>query len=141
MKRLIALACMLLVACGYALHRDPELIIVDNQERAKFWAESHANRIDGWTTKNECCGSMEPVIVKNDYLVIKKEAWSDFLLGWICVYKAEWDKDNLTSHRFVGGDANGGFIASGDNVKTTEAQYRVHEKDYFGKVVAIYRAK
>lgn len=151
----VAMAILgLVVSCGYAPHKDPQLYTYETARVAEESARLHARDIGGTYHQNLCCGSMEPLIHAGDFIVVAPITlfpFSDDLLGRPCVYQPKWlPAEQLALHRFVSGNAKDGFIASGDGVKPdidphtgrdlhSENAYRIKAADYRGRVVGIYR--
>jgi hypothetical protein len=134
---IVVLLFALLSGCGYAKHRDPEIRTYATAAEAQEAARLHAKDIGGIYSKpNTCCGSMKPLIVEGDILVMAKTPLAD-LLGKMVAY---WRNGVLLAHRLVAEDA-AGYIASGDANKNSEADQRVTPANYVGEVVAIYRVK
>jgi hypothetical protein len=135
-----ALICLLLFAifgCGYAKHKDPDTFYESSRVAAGIAASLHARDIGGSVYQNECCGSMEPLIHKGDWIVARAEPYSDELLGKVVSYRRA--NGQLLMHRLVSGNAVDGFIASGDNNKRSEPDERVDAGNYLETCVAIYR--
>ncbi len=139
MRSLLAIACFFLASCGYAPHEDAPLHLVGNSSQAMADAQNEAARVGGYYTQSLCCGSMAPAIQTSDFLVIKKTAWGDGLIGKAVVYTPHWNGGSPVLHRLVSGNAKDGFVASGDNNPLSEANELVTESKYKGEVVAIYR--
>lgn len=130
---------MLLTACGYAKHKDPPTYVYDNPKVASESARLHAKDIGGEYMQNVCCGSMQPLIFKDDWLVTQATPYGDHLLGKVAIYKPKWRDGQPVMHRLVSGNAKDGFIASGDNTPRSEASERVTAANYVSEVVGIYR--
>lgn len=138
----VAVICIWTVfvsGCGYAKHKDPELFYESSPRAAAEAARLHAREIGGSYHQNICCGSMQPLIFKGDYIVVEPSPYNDDLLGQAVVYLPQWNAGNLVLHRLVSGNAADGFIASGDNNPHSEAFERVTAANYRARVVAIYR--
>ena len=130
---------MLLTACGYAKHKDPPTYVYDNPKVARESARLHAQDVGGEYMQNVCCGSMEPLIFKDDYLVAKATTYGEHLLGKVVIYRPAWKQGQPVMHRLVSGNMREGFIASGDNTPRSEASERVTAANYDAEVVVIYR--
>jgi hypothetical protein len=128
--------------CGYPEQKSPPLYAYDTPALVRESARLHARDAGGYVGGPiACCGSMKPVIQDGDYLVIAPTPFADALLGKIAAYAPAWNKGRLVAHRFVSGNAKGGFIASGDNNPRSEAFEPVTAATYRGEVIAIYRLK
>ena len=133
----------LLFGCGYAKHIDPPVYVYADAKVAEFSAKAHAKENPAVLTvhQNVCCGSMRPTIQQGDWLVVENSKFGDHLLGKCAVYKPAWNNNQPVLHRLVSGNAQDGFIASGDNNPKSEASERVTSANYVGEVVAIYRTE
>ncbi len=142
---LVALLCAAVLAfsgCGYPEQKSPPVFAYDSPLIVQESARLHAREVNGYVSgPNVCCGSMLPVIQPGDFVIVAPTPFSDALLGKIAVYAPKWNKSNLVAHRFVSGDAQNGFIASGDNNPRSEPWEPVTALIYRGEVVAIYRLK
>lgn len=138
---LLAVAAFGLAGCGYADRIDPPTYLESSEAAAREAARLHAADIGGSYHQNVCCGSMEPLIHKGDYIVTKVTPWGNRLKGRVCGYLYHNDDGTKTAmlHRFVSGDADTGFIASGDNNPRSESWNRVLKEDFLFEAVAIYR--
>jgi hypothetical protein len=135
--------CFLVFAvsgCGYAKHRDPVLYFESSPAAQILAAQLRAKEVGGtFAGPNTCCGSMSPLIVAGDYLVIKPSPFTDALLGSVVIYTPAWNHGQPVAHRLVSGNAKDGFIASGDNNSRSEPSELVTASTYRGEVIAIYR--
>ena len=143
--RFLALGLALLfpifsTGCGYAPHRNPDLVIVANKDEATRGALGRAVA-DGGYILNAVGSSMLPNIIEGDMVVVVHAPFNGDLLGWPVVYRAAWADGRLVSHRLVAGDARSGFIASGDNNQHSETWEPIRSQNYVGKIVAIYRVQ
>ena len=139
MAGLVAVLCLaglMFSGCGYAKHKDPDLYRESSPAAAQEAARLHARDIAGDYHQNKCCGSMEPLIYAGDWIVTKREVFTDALLGKAGVYRRENGQHLL--HRFVSGNARDGYIASGDNNARSEPDERVTSANYISTAVAIY---
>jgi len=134
---LACLVVLMLFGCGYAKHKDPKTFYESSDVAVEMAAKLHAINIGGVYERNECCGSMEPLIKAGDWLVRKPEAFTDGLLGKVVAYRRANGQRLL--HRLVSGNAQGGFIASGDNNKLSEPDERVTEANYLWTCIAVYK--
>ena len=138
-SKLLLGVVLLLAGCGYADKLDPRLYTFANAKIAAESARLHARDAGGTVTTITCCGSMKPLIQDGDVVVIVPTPYGDSLLGRVAVYTPKWSNGDRIAHRLVSGDAKAGFIASGDNNATSEANERVRADNYHGEIVAIYR--
>ena len=141
MKRLCSsLLLFLLTSCGYYAHKDPPTYIYESDKVAELSARAQVNEKPGRILmRNVCCGSMRPTIQEGDWLVVEVVPFSDDLKGRIVVYRPAWNKGQPVMHRLVSGNAQDGFIASGDNNSTSEASERVRVDNFDSVLIAIYR--
>jgi hypothetical protein len=138
----LVLLALLLAGCGYPERKGPPLYTYDSAALVQESARLHARDVGGYVGGPiTCCGSMLPLIQNGDYLVIAPTPFADSLLGKVGAYAPAWNKGALVAHRFVSGDAKGGFIASGDNNPRSESFEPVTPATYRGEVVGIYRVK
>ena len=132
------LLCLVLFGCGYAKHKDPAIYRESSATAAQIASQLHATEIGGNVHQNQCCGSMEPLVFKGDWIVTKAEPFTDELLGKVVTYHRENGK--LWMHRLASGNAKDGFIASGDNNARSEPDERVTSTSYQETCVAIWKA-
>jgi len=140
-KLVMVFFAFLFTSCGYYKHVDPTLYRYDDEKICKLSAALEAKDKNGFTTLVTCCKSMEQVIYMNDILVCVPSPFSNDLKGRVVVYRPKWNNYQSTTHRLVSGDAESGFIASGDNNRESEARERVTKDNYVGEVISIYRVE
>lgn len=136
----IGLVCAmaLLIGCGYYRHVDPLILTYPDKLVAELSARAHAKEPGCKLWYNYgTTHSMEPLIVKGDWVVSKVTGWGEHLKGKVVTYA--YDGKTEAMHRLVSGNSKDGFIASGDNNSSSEARNRVTADNFTGEVVAIYR--
>ena len=137
---LAAIVVMLVAGCGYAKHRDPALYYESSSTAQTLAAQLRAREVGGYAAGPiGTTNSMLPTIRAGDWLVVAPTAFTDDLLGRICIYAPKWHPQGTVAHRFAAGNAIGGFIPSGDNNARSESFELVTSITYRGEVVAIYR--
>ena len=134
------LVAFLLTSCERAPNINPPVFRYDIETVTRLSAEAHARDINGRAFLTMPTGSMEPTLTGGDWLVVAWVPFNELRNGEIIVYRAKWVPEGglPVCHRIVGRDKYG-LIMSGDANKQSEAQWRVTEADYVGKLIAVYR--
>lgn len=142
MKFLLAMLCVLaLVACSTKQDNPP--VFWDNTPaQAKLAATLHARDVGGLAYYVLNTHSMEPFLVGGDWIVVQPGNYDALKVGQIITYRADWlpPTDPPVTHRLAQKDSHG-WILDGDNNKHYEAHWRVTEKNYVGKVIAVYTTR
>lgn len=142
----IAILGVAISGCGFPAHINPPVYERETQVIALLEARLHARDLPGgpgliFTVQPT--GSMEPTLKGGDIIVVDsdKEGYAKIKRGEIVTYMAEWHKGpEPVTHRLISKDSYG-WLLSGDANPDVETKWRVTEKSYIGKVVAIYRVK
>jgi uncharacterized protein YceK len=137
----LAILCLALSGCGTIAHIDPPLHFAPSELAAYVSASEDAMAVGGDVYYVRDTHSMEPTLWGGDYLASDPNApYKDRVAGEIAVYDADWvpDADPYVTHR-IAAITSTGWIMSGDNNATSEAQWRVTADEYKGLVVAIWR--
>lgn len=143
---LLAIAAVFVVAlvagCGYAERKDPPLFTYETPRVMQESARLQARDVGGYATGPiGSTNSMLPLIRAGDWLVIRPAPFTDALLGKVCTYQPKWHPSGPVAHRFVSGNAQAGFIPSGDANPRSEAFEPITAATYRGEVVGIYRVQ
>jgi hypothetical protein len=136
-----------LSGCGYPPDDNPPVYYgYTSVAAAGEAARLHARDLPGGGGQHylvQPTGSMRPFINDYDCIVVsQKFPYEDLKPGQIIIYVADWLPvgSPVTCHRLVSKDSYG-WILTGDNNARTEASWRVTEKTYRGKVIAVYTTR
>jgi hypothetical protein len=149
---LAIILCLSLTACA-PKHEEIPLFTYPSVLLASLSAAAHAADLNGRSPAGQPqkglynvldTHSMEPTLRGGDYIVVDtKFSFANLKGGMPITYTAGWTKpgDPPVTHR-TRDKTPTGWTVQGDNNNAAElGMWRVNEKDYIGKVVAIYRVK
>lgn len=134
-------AVLALVACSTKQDNPP--VFWDNTPaQAKLAAMAQANDVHGTAYYVLNTHSMEPFLVGGDWVVVQPDGYASLQVGQIITYHADWlpPTDPPVCHRLAQKDSYG-WILDGDNNRHYEANWRVTEKNFIGRVVAVYTTR